>query len=96
MADDHLAAFETSHQATQSPEVQAVYAAFDRNPGPAKMRPHNYAMLVSACRESGVRLGTYDRDVLEWLAEWEPPTCAAIARMIRRAFEAGKEASGGK
>jgi hypothetical protein len=76
---------ETEQEASQTEAARAVYAAFDADPGPGKMRPHNLAMLTAACEAAGVDLGAYDRRTLEWLAGWEPGQCAALAGIIRRA-----------
>lgn len=82
--------FQTEREASGTKAVQAVYAAFDADPGPGKMRPHNVAMLTAACAEAGVALGAFDARQLEWLGTWEPHTCAVIAGLITRAHEAGK------
>lgn len=92
--------FESEDQADATPAVRAVFAAFDADPGPGKMAPHNLAMLTSACGAAGIGLGAaaeiglgaYDARILAWLAGWEPQTCAVIAGLIRRAHEAGKAA----
>lgn len=79
---------ETEKQARELPEVRAVYDAFDADPGPGKMAPHNYLMLVRACEAAGVDLGSpssHDRRILAWLAGWEPTTCAVVAGLISRA-----------
>lgn len=77
--------FETEQQASAHPAVREVYEAFDRDPGPGKMAPHNAAMLAQACESAGVKLGAYDQRIITWLAMWEPATCAAIAGLITRA-----------
>ncbi len=80
--------FETDREVTQTPQVQAVYAAFDAAPGVGRMAPHNLVMLTAACDGAGVVLGAYDRRILAWLAGWEPQTCAAVAGLITRARQA--------
>lgn len=77
--------FETERQASMTAEVQSVFAAFDADPGPGRMAPHNLAMLTSACEAARVELGAYDRGTLAWLGSWEPATCAVLAGIIRRA-----------
>jgi hypothetical protein len=85
---------ETEQQARALPAVRAVYEAFDRDPGVGKMAPHNFLMLVNACEAAGVGLGSpasYDRQILAWLAGWEPATCAVVAGLITRAHAAGRD-----
>ena len=91
-----LGPFETEREVRELPAVRAVYAAFDRDPGAGKMAPHSYLMLVKACEAAGIDLGgasSYDRRTLAWLAGWEPTTCAVIAGLITRAYEAGRAAA---
>ena len=52
------------------------------------MAPHNLAMLTAACTAADVELGSYGRRILAWLAGWEPQTCAVIAGLISRAYQA--------
>jgi hypothetical protein len=47
----------------------------------------NLADLAAAL--SGVELGTYDRQIVEWLAGWDPPTVAVVCGLITRARAAG-------
>ena len=80
--------YETERDARESPAVQVVYDAFDADPGAGKMAPHNFLTLIKACETAGVNLGgptSYDRQILAWLAKWEPTTCAVIAGLISRA-----------
>jgi hypothetical protein len=42
-------------------------------------------MLIDACAAAGVRTGDHDDPIIEWLARWEPATCAVIAGLITRA-----------
>lgn len=94
-----LGPFETEVETRELPAVQAVYAAFDRDPGAGRMEPHIHQMLADACSAAGVQLGAYDRRILAWLAGWEPQTCAVVAGLISRAnlagvvFTAGQEAT---
>jgi hypothetical protein len=80
---------ETEQQARELPAVQAVFAAFDADPGVGKMLPHNEAMILGACERAGVELGAYDRRIVAWLGNWEPQTCAVITGLIERAHAAG-------
>jgi hypothetical protein len=78
----HLA---TEAQAAATPAVREVSAAFDADPGPGKMTPHNLAMLMDVCADAGVTVGAFDSRILAWLAGWEPSTCAVVAGLITRA-----------
>jgi hypothetical protein len=49
------------------------------------------AMLMDACLGSGVQLGAWDARIVEWLAGFEPSTCAVIAGLICRAHQAGRQ-----
>ena len=82
--------FESEREARELPAVQAVYAAFDADPGPGRMAPHNLAMLLSACEAAGVELGAFDRRTLGWLATFEPASCAVMASLITRANQAAE------
>ena len=81
---------ETEQQASELPGVRAVYAAFGANPGPGKMTPHNLRMLLDAVGAAGVKVGAYDVRILEWLAGFEPATCAVVAGLITRAAEGAR------
>ncbi len=80
--------YETEREVTQTPQVQAVYAAFDAAPGAGRMRPHNLAMLEDACAAADVAIGAYDSRILGWLSGWEPETCAVVVGLIARAHQA--------
>jgi hypothetical protein len=90
--DNEYGPFESERSAGNSPAVRAVYAAFDADPGPGKMRPHNLAVLMAACEAAGVELGAYDERVLAGVAYSEPATCAVLAGIIRRAARLTPEA----
>ena len=77
--------FDTERQARELPEVRAVYAAFDADPGAGKMAPHTRRLLAQALEAAGVELGAYDERIAAWLAGWEPHTVAVIASWITRA-----------
>ncbi len=77
--------YENQWQARQAPAVREIFDAFDADPGIGKMAPGNLAMLEQACAAAGVVLGVYDRQVIAWLAGWDPETCAVIAGLITRA-----------
>lgn len=80
--------FETERQAREAPAVRTVYAEFDRHPGAGQMIAPNTSMITQACDAAGVELGAYDRRIIEWLAGWEPATCAVVAGLITRARRA--------
>jgi hypothetical protein len=80
--------FETETDAAEVAEVRAVRAAWRADPGVGKMAPHNLRMMLDAIGAAGVQVGAYDVRILEWLANYEPETCAVVAGLITRA--AGK------
>jgi hypothetical protein len=80
--------FETEQQVRELPSVQAVYAAFDRDPGAGKMAPHSLRMLLGALAAAGVHVGRYDVRIAEWLSQWEPATVAVVAGWVTRASQA--------
>jgi hypothetical protein len=82
---------ESEREARELPAVKAVYEAFGADPGVGKMTPHNLRMLLDACAAAGVKVGAYEVRILEWLANYEPTTCAVMAGLITRAA-AGKAA----
>jgi hypothetical protein len=86
--------FETEREARELPAVRAVYAAFEADPGAGKMAPHNRRLLGRALEAAGVDMGRYDDRIAEWLAMWEPATCAVVAGWITRAHEAGQREAG--
>lgn len=86
--------FETEREARELPAVQAVYEAFRADAGVGRMAPHIRRMLDEACAAAGVDLGAYDHRIVQWLAGWEPETCAVVAGLITRAYEAGRSRSG--
>ena len=86
--------FETEREARELPAVQAVYEAFRADPGVGRMAPHNHRMLDEACAAARIGLGAFDRRVLAWLSGYEPETCAVVAGLITRAYEAGRSRSG--
>jgi hypothetical protein len=88
--DDLPGPFDTEEQARSLPEVQAVYAAFDLDPGVGKMAPHNHRLLCQALTSAGVDLGAYDHRIVSWLAGWEPATVAVIASWVQRASQNGQ------
>jgi hypothetical protein len=82
--------FETERQARDAATSAAVAAdvAVGR---PGSIAEANRAMLLDAVNAAGVQLGDYDRRILDWLAGYEPATCAVIAGLVARAAEPGGE-----
>ena len=68
-------------------EARAAAASLGIRPlgGPDPLAAGNQRMLLDACTAAGVQIGAYDVRILEWLAQWEPATCAVIAGLITRA-----------
>lgn len=83
--------FESEAEVRQLPEVQAVYAAFDADPGPGKMAPHSQRMLENALLAAMVSPGAHDARLIRWLAGWGPQTVAVIASWITQAAAAGAD-----
>jgi hypothetical protein len=71
-------------QARDLPAVQVVYEVM-RSGKPGDMAPANLKMLLNALVEGRVIVGTYELQILEWLAGFEPATCAVIVALISRA-----------
>jgi hypothetical protein len=69
--------FETERQAREATRQYPAGGAANGNP--------NLSILLDAVIAAGVPLGAYDRRILEWLAGWEPATCAVIAGLVTRA-----------
>lgn len=59
--------------------------AGDVNPAGALAR----AMLDAAL--DGVVLGSYDQRIITWLKDWDAPTVATLASILRRAWTAGTD-----
>ena len=87
---DSSGPFEREDEARELPAVQAIYAAFDRDPGPGRMTVHTRAMLEEALGEAGVEAGAFDQRVIGWLSGFEPPHIAVICGWIARAHDAGR------
>src|SRR5258707_13846865 len=64
--------YETERQAAEDPAVRTAWAAWDADPGVAKMAPHNARMLHDASIPARVELGAYRRRHLAGLAGGEP------------------------
>jgi hypothetical protein len=73
-------------------ERQAWHAADVAAPGSPMGPEANRALLLDALNAAGVQLGAYDRRIVDWLANYEPATCAVIAGLITRAAELAAKA----
>lgn len=56
---------------------------------PGERSPRVNAVALHAAL-NGVVLGVWDREILDWLAGWEPSTVATVCSWLHRAREAGK------
>jgi hypothetical protein len=83
--------FRTERQALAA--VRDITAAFDADPGPGKMRPLIYQMLMQACEQADVELGEFDRGVLAGLANHEAQRMVSVAGIIIRAYQSGQHSS---
>lgn len=77
--------FETAQEAREA--ARTMLATYGADPAIDRAKPANRAMLLDTLTAAGVELGDYDRTIVDWLAEWEPTTCAVIASLIARAAE---------
>jgi hypothetical protein len=77
--------FETETQARELPAVRAVYERMHVSARRGAAGEDCRELLAAACAAAGVQLGAYDRAILDWLAGYEPQTCAVIAGIITRA-----------
>jgi hypothetical protein len=71
----------------QAREAAQLYAALSADPAAYISADANRQLLLDSCNAAGVQLGDYDRRILDWLAGYEPATCAVIAGLITRAAE---------
>lgn len=76
--------FETEDEARTTPAVRAVYEAYRE----AKSSLSGTPIIAAACEAAGIELGAYDARILAWMRNWEPATCAVIAGLIARAWDA--------
>jgi hypothetical protein len=76
---------------TEREAAATVQHITDSPAGCGAWRDGCHRLLEDACRAAGVDLGTYDEQVLLWLADGEPSTVAVLAGLIRRAHAAGLE-----
>jgi hypothetical protein len=75
---------ESPGAARDLPQVQAVYEIM-RSGKPGAMTAANLRMLLDALVEARVIVGAFELQILEWLAGFEPATCAVIVALLSRA-----------
>jgi hypothetical protein len=80
---------DTEEQADELPAVLAAREAYAADPGPARMAPHSRRILTEALEAAGVKLGGFDRFVIDWLAGVNVGTCAVVAGWVIRAAAGG-------
>jgi hypothetical protein len=68
-------------------EAREAAAAASPGLGALHLPEGNASMLHDGLNAAGVQPGAYDRRIVEWLAGYEPSTCAVIAGLITRAAE---------
>ena len=84
--------FATEREAREDPAVWAIYEAALTAWQPGALGEGNRRILSEALGGAGVKLGAYDARIVNWLAGYEPTTCAVVAGLITRA--AAKLAAG--
>jgi hypothetical protein len=70
----------------------AVYPPYDRYIPDAAGREANEAALRDAL--IGIGLGSYDDQIVEWLATWESSTVAVVVSLLERVRAAGRAEGG--
>jgi hypothetical protein len=93
MTDDGVATvtgpFETEREAREAAQQYTGPPGASLTGPPGQLATANLAMLTDAVNAAGLELGTWDWRILNWLAGYEPATCAVIAGLITRAAEPG-------
>ncbi|NMH98118.1 hypothetical protein [Pseudonocardia acidicola] len=74
-------------------------------PGPARAgqdavehrRPRSHADKLAALHEplAGIDLGTYDEQIIDWLAKWDTDVVGTVVSLLYRARQAGRDESRG-
>jgi hypothetical protein len=80
---------------TEQEAVAAIRHIYETPAELGAVHTPNLRLLLDACADAGVMVGTYDVRILEWLANYEPATSAVVAGLITRAHESGQDAAGG-
>lgn len=60
-----------------------------------RVRTAVYGALIGVCKTSGVELGTYDREILAWLAGFESSAAQVVVGLVARAYATGKRGGSG-
>ena len=87
--------YETDRRVRELPAVRAIYDAMhaSRRRG-GVMGELGYRLLDEACEAASVKVGAYDHRILIWLRGFEPETCAVLAGLITRGYQAGTAMTG--
>lgn len=72
--------------------MKACTAAYDAESA-VPLRQSAYRMLMAACEDSGVKIGTEDHRHITWLSKMELQTSVIFAGLIRRAYASGRQAA---
>ncbi|MBN6054546.1 hypothetical protein JYK22_21570, partial [Nonomuraea sp. RK-328] len=56
---------------------------------PGERSPRANALALQTALD-GIQLGAWDREILDWLAGWEPSTVATVCSWLHRVKEAAK------
>lgn len=77
--------YEAEYEATA--EVHDVYAGYHKR---GVMREKTLNRLLRSCTDCGLEVGSYDREVLRWLAGQKPEVSQVIVGLVRRAASVGQ------
>lgn len=72
------------------PAVRAAYEAASQSNRRGVLGEQAHRMLCEAISAAGVELGAYDHRIVQWLAGMEVESCAVMAGIITRAYQAGQ------
>lgn len=72
--------YEAEYEATA--EVRDVYAGYHKR---GVMREKTLNRLLRTCTDHGLEVGSYDREVLRWLAGQKPEAAQVIVGLVSRA-----------
>jgi hypothetical protein len=65
-------------------EVRDVYAGYHKR---GVMRAKTLDRLLRTCSDYGLEVGSYDREVLRWIAGQKPEAAQVIVGLVHRAAE---------
>lgn len=77
--------------ADQREAADAVRHVTSLPPGTGQWAAACQQLLLDACAAAGLTFGSYDHEIVEWLAGFEPWVVAVIAGLIGRARAAGEQ-----